>query len=182
MKIGKKAVDKLSGLVKKVLCYDAFPSDQWINTVPNAEYVPMEELLASANFISIHCPLLPETYHLINAETIQKMKRDVIIVNTSRGEVIDTKALVDGLKSEKIYGAALDVFENESNFIWRDMTRNGFKHFPDLQELAQMDNVIMSSHVAFYTDESIQNITMKSLSNFEGFLGKVKLDESAFID
>ena len=84
---GKKCVQKISGLVSKVLCYDAFPAVDWIKTIPNAEYVSLDQLLSEANIISIHVPLLPETHHMINEETIAKMQKNVILVNTSRGEI-----------------------------------------------------------------------------------------------
>ena len=79
--IGKKCVQKISGLVSKVLCFDAFPAKDWIETIPNAEYVPLEELLQRANIISIHVPLLPETHHMINSDSISKMQDKVIIVS-----------------------------------------------------------------------------------------------------
>ena len=82
--IGKKTVQKISGLVSKVLCYDAFPNQDWIANVPNAEYVSLEELLTRSNIISIHVPLLPETHHMINKETIAKMPKNVIIVSIFR--------------------------------------------------------------------------------------------------
>jgi len=167
--------------VSKVLCFDAYPAEDWIKTIPNAEYVPLEKLLAESNIISIHVPLLPETHHLTNAENIDKMKKNVIIVNTSRGEIVNTTDLVNGLKSKKIFGVALDVFEGEKAFMFKDMTKIGYEHYPDLQELTSMDNVIISSHIAFYTDESVRQITEKTLSNFEGFVGKKELDEKAFV-
>ena len=179
--IGKKCVQKISGLVSKVLCFDAYPANDWIKTVPNAEYVPLEQLLAEANIISIHVPLLPETHHMINTENINKMKKDVIIVNTSRGEIVNTPDLVEGLKSGKIFGVALDVFEGEKAFMFKDMTKVGYEHYPELQELTSMHNVIISSHIAFYTDESVKQITEKTLSNFEGFIGKSEVDEKAFV-
>ena len=80
--IGKKTVQKISGLVSKVLCYDAFPAQDWIANIPNAEYVSLEELLTRSNIISIHVPLLPETHHMINKENIAKMPKNVIIVST----------------------------------------------------------------------------------------------------
>ena len=179
--IGKKCVQKISGLVSKVLCFDAYPANDWIKTIPNAEYVPLEQLLAEANIISIHVPLLPETHHMINTENINKMKKDVIIVNTSRGEIVNTPDLVEGLKSGKIFGVALDVFEGEKAFMFKDMTKVGYEHYPELQELTSMHNVIISSHIAFYTDESVKQITEKTLSNFEGFIGKSEVDEKAFV-
>ena len=179
--IGKKCVQKDCGLVSKVLCFDAFPDQDWIQTIPNAEYVPLEYLFKEANIISIHVPLLPDTQHLINKENIEKMKKDVIIVNTSRGEIVNTHDLVDGLKSGKIFGVALDVFEGEKAFMFKDMTKVGYEHYPELEELISMENVIISSHIAFYTDESIREITDKTLSNFEGFIGKAEVDEKAFV-
>lgn len=120
-----------------------------------------------------------------------------------RGEIVNTPDLVKGLKSKKIFGAALDVFEGEKAFIFKDMHEQGFKvcshivcqqrlyfpleisfvsqDFPHLHELTAMDNVIISSHVAFYTDESLRQITEKTLSNYEGFVGKEVLDEANFV-
>ena len=114
-------------------------------------------------------------------ESIAKMRKNVIIVNTSRGEVVNTPDLVDGLRSGKVFGVALDVFEGEKAFMFKDMTQKGYENYPELQELASMHNVIISSHVAFYTDESIRQITQKTLDNFEGFTGVVELDEKAFV-
>eukprot|EP00918_Siedleckia_nematoides_P006414 GHVU01013901.1.p1 GENE.GHVU01013901.1~~GHVU01013901.1.p1 ORF type:complete len:261 (-),score=45.99 GHVU01013901.1:374-1120(-) len=178
--IGKKAVEKLAGLVKNVVCFDAYESPDWIKTVPNAEYVTLPELLGSSHAISIHVPLLPDTKHLINKENIAKMKDNVIIVNTSRGEIVNTKDLVEGLKSGKIYGAALDVFENEKQFIFKDCSKKAYEGYPELQELVKMDNVILSSHVAFYTDESVRQITEKTLKNFEEFFNGTP-EESSFV-
>jgi len=179
--IGKKCVEKVAGLCREVLCFDAFPANEWIAKIPNARYVTLDELFAEANFISIHVPLLKETHHLINTETIAKMKKHVIIINTSRGEVIKTGDLVLALKEGRVFGAALDVFEGEKAFIFKDCSEKGFENMPELSELTHMKNVIISSHVAFYTDESIRQITQKTLDNFEGFLGKQELDEKAFV-
>ena len=131
--------------------------------------------------ISIHVPLLKETRHLINQSAIEKMHNNVILVNTSRGEVVNTGDLVKGLQSGKIFGVALDVFEGEKAFMFKDMSAKGFENHRELEELANMHNVIMSSHIAFYTDESIKQITEKTLHNFEQFFGKDKLDEKAFV-
>ena len=163
------------------MCYDAYPAHDWIAEVPNAEYVDLNTLFQESHVISIHVPLLAETRHLINKESITKMKKNVILVNTSRGEVVNTADLVDGLKTGKIFGAALDVFEGEKAFMFKDMSEKGFEKHPDLQELANMHNVVMSSHVAFYTDESIRQISQKTLDNFEGFIGKADVDEKAFV-
>ncbi len=179
--IGKKFAQKVHGLCSKVLCYDAYPSPDWIKTIPNAEYVELDYLLENANFISIHVPLLPTTHHLINKDTIAKMKKHVILINTSRGEIVHTHDLVEGLETKKIFGCALDVFEGEKAFIFKDCSEKGLDQLPDVKHLSSMDNVIISSHVAFYTDESIRQITEKTLSNFEGFLGSDNIDEKAFV-
>ena len=102
-------------------------------------------------------------------------------VNTSRGEIVNTPDLVEGLKSGKIFGVCLDVFEGEKAFMFKDMTKVGYEHYPELQELTSFNNVIISSHIAFYTDEAIRQITEKTLNNFEGFIGVGELDEQAFV-
>ena len=89
--------------------------------------------------------------------------------------------MVTGLKSQKIFGVALDVFEGEKAFMFKDMSKVGYEHYPELKDLSEMHNVIISSHVAFYTDESIRQITEKTLSNYQGFIGKEDIDEKAFI-
>ena len=109
------------------------------------------------------------------------MQDGVILVNTSRGEVVNTSDLVNGLKSGKVFGAALDVFEGEKAFMFKDMSTKGFEDYPELEELAKMHNVVMSSHIAFYTDESVKQITEKTLSNYEGFIGKSYIDNKAFV-
>ena len=208
--IGRKTAEKISGLVQKVyckdilirniyiiyiliyhteasnfsmqvICYDAYPDNEWMKSIPNAEYVELEQLLSHSNVISIHVPLLKETHHMINESAISKMKDDVILVNTSRGEVVKTSAIAQGLKSGKIFGVALDVFEGEKELIFKDMTRTGFENHPELQELSCMDNVIMSSHIAFYTDESVRQITEKTFQNFKSFVQNESLDEKAFV-
>ena len=95
--------------------------------------------------------------------------------------IIEQIPIVKGLQSGKISGAALDVFEGEKAFLFKDMSAKGFGNHPELEELANMHNVIISSHIAFYTDESVKQITEKTLSNYEGFLGRAELDEKAFV-
>jgi len=179
--IGKKCVQKISGLVDKVMCFDAFPDNNWIKTVPNAEYTDMDTLLKSADFISIHVPLLPQTHHLINEDAFSKMKQDVVLVNTSRGEIVHIPSLIKALEAKKMWGVALDVFEGEKKYIFHDKSKGGFREDPDLAKLAQFEHVILSSHIAFYTDQAVEQITEKTISNFQGFMGKEPKDEKAFI-
>ena len=179
--IGRTTARKISGLVKQVLCFDTNPANDWIASIPNAKYVDFDLLLRKSDIITIHLPLIPETRHLIDKSSIGKMKRNVIIVNTSMGEVINTSDLVDGLKSGKVFGAALDVFEGEDDFMLKDMSKEGFANHPELQNLSKMSNVILSGKIAFYTEESVKVVIAKTLAIFEGFIGKMELDQKEFV-
>merc|ERR1712112_206311 len=179
--ITKKAVAKISGLVEKVMCFDAYPDPNWIKSVSNAEYVDMDTLLRNSDFISIHVPLLPQTHHLINEEAFSKMKQDVVLVNTSRGEIVHIPSLIKALEAKKMWGVALDVFEGEKKYIFHDKSQDKFRDDPDLGRLAQFEHVILSSHIAFYTDQAVEQITAKTLSNYKGFMGQEPLDDKAFI-
>jgi len=179
--IGKKCAEKISGLVEKVLCFDVYPDNEWIKTIPNAEYVDLDTVLRNSDFISIHVPLLPQTHHLINEEAFAKMKNDVVLVNTSRGEIVHIPSLIKALESKKLWGVALDVFEGEKKYIFHDKSKAGFRDDPDLAKLSQFEHVILSSHIAFYTDQAVEQITTKTLENYLGFLGKGPKDKKAFI-
>jgi len=179
--IGRKAAAKVSGLVEKVLCFDVYPDHEWIKTIPNASYVDMDTLLRSSNFITIHVPLLPQTHHLINEEAFAKMKDDIVLVNTSRGEIIHLPSLIKALEAKKMWGVALDVFEGEKKYIFHDQSKSGFRDDPLLGRLAEFDHVILSSHIAFYTDQAVEQITSKTLANYEGFLGKQPKDDKAYV-
>ena len=179
--IGKKTAQKISGLVEKVLCFDVYPDHNWIKTVDNAEYVDFDTVLTTSDLLTIHVPLLPQTHHLIDAAAFEKMRENVILVNTSRGEIVEIPALIMALESGKLWGCALDVFEGEKKYIFHDKSSAGFRDHPDLGRLAEMDNVILSSHIAFYTDQAVEQITAKTLENFQGFIGTAPLDHKAFV-
>ena len=179
--IGRKTAKKVSGLVDKVLCYDVFPDHEWIKTIGNASYANLDTVLQNSDFISIHVPLLPETFHLINKAAFDQMKDGVILINTSRGEIVEIPALIRALESGKLWGCALDVFEGEKKYIFHDQSKKGFREHPDLGRLAEMDNVILSSHIAFYTDQAVEQITAKTLENYLGFIGRGPIDEKAFV-
>ena len=179
--IGRKTAKKVSGLVDKVLCYDVFPDYEWIKTIGNASYANLDTVLQNSDFISIHVPLLPETFHLINKAAFDQMKDGVILINTSRGEIVEIPALIRALESGKLWGCALDVFEGEKKYIFHDQSKKGFREHPDLGRLAEMDNVILSSHIAFYTDQAVEQITAKTLENYLGFIGRGPIDEKAFV-
>ncbi|UFN48207.1 2-hydroxyacid dehydrogenase [Roseomonas sp. OT10] len=132
-------------------------------------YVDMAELAARSDVISLHCPLTPETRHIINAETIAQAKPGVLVVNTSRGALVDTRALIRGLKSGRIGGAALDVYEQEADFFYEDLS-NEIISDEVLARLMTFPNVVVTSHQAFFTREALRDIatlTLRSLSDFE---------------
>ena len=179
--IGRMTAKKVSGLMDRVLCYDVFPDNDWIKTIGNAEYADLDSVLQKSDFISIHVPLLPQTFHLINETAFDKMKDGVILINTSRGEIVEIPALIRALESGKLWGCALDVFEGEKKYIFHDQSKKGFREHPDLGRLAEMDNVILSSHIAFYTDQAVEQITAKTLENYLGFIGRNSIDDKAFV-
>jgi D-lactate dehydrogenase len=126
------------------------------------KYVKLDDIWKKSDIISLHCPLIPETEHLINAKTIKKMKKGVIIVNTSRGGIIETKALIKNLKSDKIAYALLDVLEHEKNI-------------KQSKELIDIPNVIVTPHIAFYADDSMQKMYDEAFESINRFLKKKKL-------
>ena len=158
-KIGRIFIDICRGFGMNVLAYDKFPPKD-----SDIKYVPLDELQGKSDIISLHCPLTQETHHLINKASIDKMKKGVIIVNTSRGALIDTEALIDGIKSRKIGGACLDVYEEEANVFFNDYSG----HIIDddtLARLISMPNVIVTSHQAFLTEEALNNIAETTVNN-----------------
>ncbi|MGL4593300.1 MAG: 2-hydroxyacid dehydrogenase [Thermoguttaceae bacterium] len=128
------------------------------------KYVSVEELLRSADIVTLHCPLLPETYHLINSETIDTMKDGVMIVNTSRGALIDTEATINGLKKGKIGGLAIDVYEEEAEFFFEDFS-NRIILDDLLARILLFPNVLVTGHQAFFSREAMQAISEYTIEN-----------------
>ncbi len=159
-KIGKAFIDICKGMGMNVIAYDPFPSQGYI------EYVPLEELFQRADVISLHCPLTSETYHMINDYSIKLMKEKVYILNTSRGALIDTESLIDGIRSGKIGGAGLDVYEEESEFFYEDLSESILKD-DLLSRLIMMPNVLITSHQAFLTHEALKRIAEITLGNIK---------------
>lgn len=158
-KIGRIFIDICRGFGMNVIAYDLFPAKD-----SGIEYVPLDELLERSDIISLHCPLTDDTRHMINAEAIGKMKKGVVIVNTSRGGLIDAEALLEGIKARKIGAACLDVYEEEADVFFED--RSG--HIMDdelLSRLISMPNVIVTSHQAFLTEEALNNIAETTVNN-----------------
>ena len=162
-RIGRVFADICKGFGMNIIAYDKYPSaDIGIN------YVSLNELFENSHIISLHCPLTEETRHIINAEAIEKLKNGVIIINTSRGALIDTKALVSGLKSRKIGSACLDVYEEESEIFFEDRSEN-IMDDDTLARLISMPNVLVTSHQAFLTEEALNNIAETTVSNITEF-------------
>ncbi len=164
-KIGLVFAELLQGFGVRILAYDMFPNREAAERL-HIEYVEPEKLYAESDIISLHCPLTPDNVHMINARTIGLMKKGVYIINTSRGKLIDTVALIEGLKSRKIGGAGLDVYEEESDYFFED--RSGYAIDDDvLARLMTFPNVLITSHQAFFTREAMTNIANVTLRNIE---------------
>ncbi len=162
-RIGRVFINICRGFGMRVLAYDKFQA-------PDAdfEYVSLDRLFSESDIISFHCPLTDETYHMVDEAGIEKMKKGVILINTSRGALIDADALLSGIKSRKIGAACLDVYEEESDFFFEDYSG----HIVDddtLARLITMPNVILTSHQAFLTREALANIAETTVENLTEF-------------
>ena len=166
-KIGRTFIGLLRGFGMRVLAYDLYPNPDAAREL-NFEYVPLEMIFRESDIISLHCPLTPENHHMINDATISMMKKGIVLINTSRGRLIHSAALVNGLKSGRIGAAGLDVYEEETDYFFED--RSDRAVLDDiLARLMTFPNVIVSSHQAFFTAEAERNIaetTMKSIDDF----------------
>lgn len=166
--IGRCAVAILHGMGCRVLAHDKFP-DAGIVAAPSAEYVDLATLLRESDVITLHVPLFPETRHLISAPAIATMKDGVMLINTSRGSLVDTTALIAGLKSGKIGSAGLDVYEEEAGVFFHDLSGSVLTD-DVLARLLTFNNVVVTSHQAFLTHEALGNIAATTLSNLDEFV------------
>lgn len=174
-KIGRCFINICRGFGMKVLCYDPFPADD-----SSLSYVPLDRLFRESDIISFHCPLTPETHHVVNAESLATMKKGVVLINTSRGALIDSEALLAGIKSRKVGAACLDVYEEESDIFFEDNSGHILED-DTLARLISMPNVIVTSHQAFLTEEALANIadtTVRNLLDFAG--GKTGANEVCY--
>lgn len=162
-KIGRIFVNICLGFGMKVLAYDKFPSKE-LESTAGVKYVELDELLAHSDIISLHCPLTEETQHLIGKEAIDKCKKGVVLINTSRGALVDSEALLAGIKSRQIGAACLDVYEEESDWFFEDNSANIMED-DTLARLISMPNVIVTSHQAFLTEEALENIAETTVDN-----------------
>lgn len=175
-KIGQAMLSVIRGLDMRVLLYDPYPVKEIVEKTPlsierfgwNLEYVSMDTLIRESDVISLHCPLTKDTYHVVNSESIGKMKDGVFLINTSRGGLVDTQALLDGLAAKKFSGVALDVYEEEDDYFFEDMSNENISD-DDLVRLTSYKNVILTSHQAFFTSEAMRTIAQITLDNAEHF-------------
>ena len=169
-KIGQAMAKICHGFGMRVIAYDLFPN----KNLDFLEYVSLEELLATSDLISLHCPLTEETKHIINEDTIAKMKDGVILVNTSRGGLIKTEDLIAGIRDHKFFAVGLDVYEEETDFVFEDMSERILQS-SITQRLLSFPNVVMTSHQGFFTEEALTNIAETTMENAKAFMNGEEL-------
>ncbi len=158
-KIGQAMIRICQGLQMHILAYDPYPDKSL-----KVDYVELPELFEKADVISLHCPLTDQTSHIINKESIEKMKNGVYLVNTSRGALIDTEALIEGLLNKKFGGVGLDVYEEEDGVFYEDCSQEIITD-ENLARLTTFPNVLITSHMGFFTSEAMQAIAIETLEN-----------------
>ena len=166
-KIGLAVMRILKGFGMHILCYDPFknPAAEELG----ATYVSLDELYAHSHVITLHCPATPENYHLLNAEAFKEMKDGVMIINTSRGTLIDTQAAIEALKSRKIGALGMDVYENERDLFFEDKSNEVI--LDDVfRRLSSCHNVLLTGHQAFLTEEALTSISDVTLSNIHALV------------
>ena len=171
-RIGRVFIDICRGFGMRVLAYDKFEY-AGLRDGERVKYVTLDELFKESDIISLHCPLTDQTHHIINEESINKCKKGVVIINTSRGALVDAEALLAAIKSRKVGAACLDVYEEESELFFEDFSG----HIIDddiLARLISMPNVIVTSHQAFLTEEALSNIAETTVNNIVEFFNTGK--------
>jgi D-lactate dehydrogenase len=180
-KIGRIAAQIFRGFGSRVLAYDVHPDHEWANSA-GIEYVDFDSILSQSDILSLHIPLMNETFHLINKTTIKKLKKGAYIINTSRGRLIDTTALITELKSGHIGGVALDVYEEEEGVFFEDLSGKVLMD-DELSLLLNFPNVLITSHQAFLTHEALQEIARVTVTNLiRGDRGETFLDGTVLTD
>lgn len=162
-KIGLIVVQILKGFGCKILCYDPYP-----NKDLEIHYCTLEELIQQSDIVTLHCPLTPQSHHMINEDSITLMKQGAILVNTSRGALVDARAVIHGLKSGKIGGLAIDVYEEEGDLFFEDLSNHVIQD-DIFARLTTFPNVLITGHQAFFTDRALSNIAQTTLQNFSDF-------------
>lgn len=164
-KIGAIFARTMDGIGSKVVAFDPYPDAELETRV---DYVPLPRLFQESDIVSLHCPLTPETRHLIDRETLSEMKEGVMLINTSRGGLVDTRAVIEGLKSGKIGHLGLDVYEEEENLFFEDLSSRVIKD-DVFMRLLTFPNVVITGHQGFFTKEALQSIAETTVSNITAF-------------
>ena len=178
-KIGECVIRILKGFGCKIIAYDKYPNSACEEL--GVEYVGLDELFNRSDIISLHCPLFAETHHLINMDAIAKMKKGVMIINTSRGALIDSRAAIEGLKSEKIGYLGIDVYEEEEELFFEDKT---FEIRTDdvFARLTTFPNVVITGHQAYFTQEAVSAIAQTTLENITAYENGDELENAVAAD
>ncbi len=166
-KIGRVTAGILKGFGCRVLAYDLYPNPDYASEL-GFSYVSFDDLLKASDIVSLHCPLTPQTRHLIDAAAIAKMKDGVMLINTSRGAIMDARALIQGLKSGKIGHLGLDVYEEEADLFFEDLSCQIIQD-DIFMRLLTFPNVLITGHQAFFTQEAVNNIVDVTLANITEF-------------
>ena len=175
-KIGQILIKILKGFDMKVIAYDLFPNQKVADEL-GFEYVSLDELYANSDIISLNCPLTKDTQYMINRRSMLKMKDGVILVNTGRGQLIDSADLVEALKDKKVGAVALDVYEEEEDYFFEDKSTQVIED-DILGRLLSFYNVLITSHQAYFTKEAVEAITVTTLNNIKDFVeGKPLVNE-----
>ncbi len=173
-KIGKVFINIMNGFGANVIAYDVY-QDKKAEEELNFKYTTLDEIYKNADIISLHCPLTKENHNMINKDSIAKMKKGVILLNTSRGKLINAKDLVDCLEKGMIGGVGLDVFEDEEEYFLNDMS-NSYIRDAELSILLSMPNVVITAHQAFFTKEALEKIVSTTLSNIKEYIDTGKCE------
>lgn len=173
-KIGKAFINIAKGFGCKIIAYDLFPDQELMNN--GVEYVDLNKLFKTSDVISLHCPLTPENHYMINQETIAMMKAGVMIINTSRGGLINTHEAIEALKNHKIGYLGIDVYEQEEKLFFKDLSAEIIQD-DMIQRLMSFPNVLVTAHQAFFTQEALEQISEITMRSISDILEKGSTDE-----
>ncbi len=163
-KIGAAMAKICRGFGMRVIAYDKYPN----SSLEFVEYMELGEVLSNSDLISLHCPLTIENYHMINKESIARMKQDAVLINTSRGELVDTDDLIASIRNHKFHGVGLDVYEEERENVFENR-EDDILESSVVARLLSFPNVIVTSHQAFFTEEALSAISRTTLSNAKDY-------------
>jgi D-lactate dehydrogenase len=172
-RIGQAFCRIISGFGARVIAYDKYPSEEMKKL--GVEYLEFEQVLEQSDILSLHCPLTPETHHIINATSLKKMKPGAMLINTSRGKLVDTASVIDALREEHLGSLAIDVYEQEEKLFFRDLSEQVIRD-DQISRLIIFPNVLITAHQGFFTRESMEQITQTTLKNIDDFLAGNKTE------